>query len=272
MTLQTSNSLQNISNKRLSVQIALTGLSFLVRNNDRTEVLLFSEKSFDTTRTPEELLLELDTLFAEHLSFDTNFESVSVVYANSEYTIVPASLFDETKASDYLKFNSKILSNDFIAWDSLDARDMKVVYVPYVNINNYLFEKFGSFDYFHSTTLLLKTLKSPTFDKQTLVQVLVRDGVFDLIVQKGGKLVLCNSYPFKTPEDFIYYILFAFEQLKLNPDEVKVEFMGAISENDDHFAIAHTYIRNLSFYEPSVNVIQLGESLPHQHFLLKNCP
>lgn len=270
MTLQTSNSLEILSNKRLSVQISLTGLSFLVTNLAKTKVLHFSEIKYKNPRTPEELLLDIANFFSEEISSLESLESLRVIYANSEYSCVPAPLFDETKAGDYLKFNSKILIDDFISWDTVESRDLNVVYVPYVNINNYLLDTYGSFEYYHSTTVLLELLKRNRFSETATVHLHVRTDNFDVVIQEHGNLLLCNTYHYKTPEDFIYYVLFCFEQLELNPETTKVVLMGAIIKGDDLYDIAFNYIRHISFFEDSGNELEITDTSDYMHILLKN--
>nr|WP_290629217.1 DUF3822 family protein [Altibacter sp.] len=232
--------------KKLSVQIALTGLSFLVSNPDTKEPMFYTEKKFSSPHTPEELLLELQRSFSEYKELEHPTE-VILLYATNVYAPVPLSLFDETKASEYLKFNSKILANDYISHDTLESAGTVVVYIPYVNINNYIFDRFGSFQYYHATTVLLRSfLASEKHSRDAKVFVHVTETHFDLLVLKEGTLQLCNSYLYKTPEDFVYYILFCFEQLNLNPETVPVTFVGSISEESDLYHIVYRYIRNVT--------------------------
>ncbi|MEM7087595.1 MAG: DUF3822 family protein, partial [Bacteroidota bacterium] len=156
MTSLPTNNITNNQPKRLSVQITLTGLSFLIASEDGA-VLFFTEKNFDTTHTPEELLFELRSIVADNDVLKEDFTSVSLIYTTLNYSLVPTSLFDENKASEYLKFNTKILSNDFISYDEIEGQNAVVVYVPLVNINNFMFEQYGSFTYYHSSTLLVQS-------------------------------------------------------------------------------------------------------------------
>ena len=98
MTLKKSNITPNI-HSRLSVQVSLTGLSFLVTDPDTREMLFFSEKKFNASRTPEELLLAIEEEIDQVEALQPIFEIVNVVYANNVYSNVPTALFDETKAS-----------------------------------------------------------------------------------------------------------------------------------------------------------------------------
>ncbi|MFK5983488.1 MAG: DUF3822 family protein [Flavobacteriaceae bacterium] len=271
MTLQNSNiDLKN--NKKLSVQVTLSGLSFLVTNLITKELVYFSEKILPQTTTPEELLIILQNSFSETLELQGLFNEVVIIYATELYSIVPTSLFEESKASEYLKFNSKILANDFIAFDQLENNDITIVYIPFVNINNYLFDRFGHFNYYHSNTLLLKyLLKKDKHYSLPKVYINVYVNSFDIIVINNGKLSLCNSYTYKTPEDFIYYILFCLEQLKLNPDTIDLVLSGLIEKNNDNYNILFNYVRNVSFstYKKEL-ILNTSESKSvHRNLILK---
>lgn len=267
MRNQKINSLITNQNCRLSVQISLTGLSFLVSSLEGEPVYFF-EKEFDNAHNPEELLFELQQLFKNKEELRHEFTKVVLIYTTNNYSLVPSSLFDENKVSEYLKFNTKILSNDFISHDFIDNHDAVVVYVPFININNYIFEKYGSFEYYHSASLLLKyLLSSEKHAKDTKVHLHITREQFECIIINQGNLQLCNSYTYKTPEDFIYYVLFCFEQLKLNPDTIETIVFGAISETDDIFKVLYTYIRNVHFME--VNLPEISEVKNHEQYLLK---
>ncbi len=272
MTLQTINKNKSNEYKRLSVQVSLTGLSFLVSHTDTKDTLYFTEKVFDRNYTPEELLFEIQQLLAREEELQKDFSEVVIIYATNMYTVVPSSLFDDSRPSDYLKFNAKILANDFITHDEVDNHQMVVVYVPFVNINNYFFDQYGSFQYFHSASILLKTI----LDTERHVQgkkafIHVRKEEFDMLVLDEGVLQLCNSYIFKTPEDFIYYVLFSLEQLHCNPDAIDTVLSGSIQNNDPLYEICYRYIRNISFHTFNFSGIRFAEDAKaHEHLILKS--
>lgn len=246
---------------RLSVQVALNGLSFLI-SDDQGKKLDFQKEKWKHSITPEELLIELEKLF-DKLPENHSFSEVKVVYTTPVHTVVPESLFDESKGSEYLKFSSKILLNDYVANDQLQTEDLRIVYVPFMNINNAIFEKFGSFDYYHAITVLLETFFNHHQRDQLEVYVHVRESFFDCIILNKGKLQLCNSYPYTSPEDFLYYLLFVLEQLELNPDEVKVLFCGNISKDDSLYSLAYEYIRNISFFDDAKEPDEVPFILKH---------
>ncbi|PID88815.1 MAG: hypothetical protein CSB02_00800 [Bacteroidia bacterium] len=90
-----------------------------------------------------------------------------------------------------------------------------------------------------------------------------------LSVYEGSKLWLSNSYTFHTKEDFIYYILLAYKQLEMNPNEDKLYLLGQVSRQSQLFDICWQYIRHVEFFPP--NNQQLLSNMPkaaHQHYIL----
>ncbi|MEZ4857752.1 MAG: DUF3822 family protein [Flavobacteriaceae bacterium] len=266
-TLQKINSSNTNQIDRLSVQVTLCGLSFLISSSE-TDKAFVIKQPFDVTKTPEELLEALEIAFKKEEKLKQAFTSVTVLFGSQYYTLVPSSLFEETKASEYLKFNTKILPNDFISFDEVETHDMKLVYIPFANVINYVFDKFGDFKYFHTTTVLLKHfLEKEKFTLGSLVILHVEQDWFDCFVFNNGALQLCNSYPYKTPEDFIYFVLFVFEQLNINPETSMVKLCGAISTESSLYKILYKYIRHISFVENTSFLIENEQ--PQENLALK---
>jgi hypothetical protein len=264
-----TNSDSSQAHKRLSVQVSLTGLSFLVYTPDRH--IHFQKKiSLGRSGTPEELQETLQTCLDNWEALQHDFDKVTLLYATNVYTMVPSVLFDEKRASDYLKFNSKLLGNDYVAHEAVGKHDMVTVYIPLMNLNNYLFDRFGSFEYYHSATLLVSYLLDLHKNNNRHRAFLhIEDGFFNLVLLKHGTLQLCNSYSFQTPEDFLYYVLFTFEQLGTNPETIETFLLGEIQEGDHLYNIAYRYIRHLSFWEDESLPKELGETPQHEQFVQK---
>ncbi|WP_299897626.1 DUF3822 family protein [uncultured Aquimarina sp.] len=255
----------------LSIQVSLNGLSFCIANSEK-EIIALEQDNFGIHLSPEQVLDKIKYVFDHHPKFNNDFESVEVIYQNDLYTCVPKALFDEEQLKEYLKYNIKVLENDFIAYDELHQHDIIIVYVPYANINNFFFDTFGTFTYRHAATMLVDTLlaKEKNSDS-TKIYAHMNAASFDLVITSKGKLLLTNSYLYANEEDFLYYVMFAAEQLRLNPEEFELIFLGDITERSSCYTIAYTYIRHISFGKRS-NLINLSEEIStiheHEHYLL----
>ncbi|WP_299311255.1 DUF3822 family protein [uncultured Aquimarina sp.] len=257
----------------LSIQVSLNGLSFCTVNSDN-EIITLEQDDFGIHLSPEQVLEKIKYNFDHNTNLRHNFDIVEVIYQNDLYTCVPKALFNSESLKDYLKHNIKVLGNDFIAYDELDQHEIVIVYIPYTNINNFFFETFGSFTYKHSATILIdNVLAKEKNNETTRVFAHMNSRTFDLVITNKGKLLLSNSYIHETSEDFLYYIMFAAEQLRLNPEEFTLVFLGDISKNSPCYTIAYKYIRHVDFGNRNNNTI-FSEALPpiddHQHFVLLN--
>ncbi|WP_299439195.1 DUF3822 family protein [uncultured Aquimarina sp.] len=263
----------NISGAKyiLSIQVSLNGLSFCIINSDK-EVISLEQDNFGISLSPEQVLEKIKYIFDHNHHLKLDFDTVEVIYQNDLYTCVPKALFDKELLKDYLKYNVKVFENDFIAYDELDQHEIAIVYIPYTNINNYFFETFGSFTYKHASTILIDSILSKEKNSETTrVFAHMNSKSFDIVVVTKGKLLLNNSYIYETNEDFLYYIMFTAEQLRLNPEEFQLILLGDISKDSTCYKIAHKYIRHVDFGSRN-NTIKTSETLPliddHQHFVL----
>ncbi|GGZ70603.1 DUF3822 family protein [Algibacter mikhailovii] len=244
----TNNSNKIIKSLELSIQISLSGLSFCILQRDSNTIIKLRSINFEKSLTPFEVLDCLKDLFSNDPDLQNTFQKVSIIHDNDISAQVPKDLFDETYLADYLKFNSKILKSDFITYDAIIANNCINVYVPYININNFVYEKFGTFTFKHVSTILIEALHNLEKNKKsTKIYINVCRLHFELVVFINGELHLYNSYKYNTSEDFIYYILFVAEQLDLNPQVFDLVFLGEIDKNDDLYQICYKYIRNISF-------------------------
>jgi len=269
MTQQTNNSNQ-ISHKALSIQISLNGLSFCILNTQNNSVLEIEHELFGKKITPFELLDAVKDAFNTKKWLDDSFNTVQVTHVNELSTLVPKPLFNEEAVADYLKLNSKILKTDFITFDTISLNDTVNVYVPYVNVNNYIYERFGDFTYKHYSTILIeKILVQEKNASDNKMYIHVNDTHFEIIITKKGDLALYNTFEYQTAEDFIYYVLFTAEQLELNPEVIETVLLGSIIEADALYNILYKYVRNISFGRRKDDIIVTKDiKNNHSHFTL----
>ena len=232
----------------LSIQISLNGLSFCMLNRSTNYITYLKHFEKEKKLSPFEALDFLKHLFNSELELQQNFNNIHVIYVNELATLVPKALFNENLLADYLKFNSKILKTDFIAHDALEINNSINVYVPYVNINNFIYDTFGSFTYNHFSSILIeKILQKEKHAEDNKIYIHVNKEHFEIVVTDKGALVLYNTFEYSSKEDFIYYTLFTIEQLKLNPEKIHLIFLGDVDKESDLYTMAYKYIRHISF-------------------------
>lgn len=228
--------------KRLILKVGLKGMSYAIFDSLTSKIIHVEAIAFKNHVSTEE---ELKLAFETNLALTENYDEVTVIHDNNLSTFVPIALFEEELLGSYLQYNTKVFETDLFAFDELPQHQMNTVYVPYVNINNFLLDQFATFDYKHSSTILVsKFLELSKNNEQKQMFVYFSEGRFEIVVVQNQKLLLYNSFDYLTSTDFIYYLLFTAEQLQLNPEIFPLHLLGEITDQDENFKIAYKYVRN----------------------------
>lgn len=233
--------------KKLSIQVSLTGLSFCCFDTLNDTIISFDEVRFDTIDKGIKIEELFSDAFEKHSELSESYDDVMIIHNNNLSTLVPTALFDENFLGSYLQYNTKVFETDFFAFDEISNYQINSVYIPYVNMNNYFIDKFGSFDYKHANSVLVSKLMDESKNNDVKTMWLhFAQGHFEIIVIQNQKLLLFNSFEYQSPEDFLYYLLFTAEQLQMNPENFPLELIGDITPDSPFYKIAYKYIRNIN--------------------------
>lgn len=260
--------------KELSIQVNLNGLSFCILNRTSNTIEFLNSIQFHHKLNPFDVLNRLKTELSANSVFSDEFDTITVIHQNELSTLVPKELYDESNKADYLKFNTKILKTDFITHDEIAVNESVNVYIPYININNYIFETFGEFTYKHSSTVLLDSvLQKANESNSTEVYLHVNTTMIEVAVVENKKLQLFNVFEYHSKEDFIYYVLFVFEQLKLDAETTVIHLSGRVDKNDELYKLLYTYVRHVEFEKLNYNYNfseKVDKDQLHHNYLILN--
>jgi hypothetical protein len=259
----------NYENIKLSIQVSLNGLSFCALSKDEKRIVFFRDIVFSRKLNPAQVLQQIEKQYEQEPFLSNGTPEVIVLFSNELYSLVPTEFFDEENASEYLKYNTKILDTDYVAKDDIVSAEIVNIYIPYTNINNFFFDRYGEFEYRHSVSVLADEFHIQNrFQKEgTRVYLNCFPGGYDLLVYQQGKLILANSFNCSSREDFIYYLLFCAEQLDLDPSSFELILLGRIREKSDYYQIAYTYVKEINFLQSSFGYIFNGKEEPPRGYM-----
>ena len=234
----------------LSIKISLFGFDLMLSNHVDNSIIDYKKYNFNKKALPEDLTAELDSFLNKSKIDFSNIINIKLIVSNKLSCLIPKELFDEKLSLDYLKFNSKLIKNDFASNDFIEELEAYNVYLPFINVNNYLIERFGSFEYYHHSTILLrKIVKMTTNSTKSMLFANIERENFQVIIFKNKNLLYYNNFEYQTKEDILYFILFVIEQNKEIKTETKLNILGSISENDKTFSYLSKFIRNIEIDE-----------------------
>ena len=232
--------------KSLSLIIIISSkeLKVLLRNSVDSKFINQSNSVFPDKININEILSELKNILNEFNLL--NIIKVTLILNNKLSVLVPKDFFNEENCLDYLKFNSRLLKNDTASFDYIEEFEVHNVFITYGNVTNYLIEKFGSFEFFHYSTVLLKKLYSDTpKDKIARIYVNINKSYLNIIVFKGKELNYYNTFDYETKDDILYFILFVIEQNKLINNETKMKLIGEEKIIKNYYDYLSKFIKNL---------------------------
>ena len=232
--------------KSLSLIIIISSkeLKVLLRNSVDSKFINQSNSVFPDKININEILSELKNILNEFNLL--NIIKVTLILNNKLSVLVPKDFFNEENCLDYLKFNSRLLKNDTASFDYIEEFEAHNVFITYGNVTNYLIEKFGSFEFFHYSTVLLKKLYSDTpKDKIARIYVNINKSYLNIIVFRGKELNYYNTFDYETKDDILYFILFVIEQNKLINNETKMKLIGEEKIIKNYYDYLSKFIKNL---------------------------
>lgn len=252
--MQLTTTSPNESIKKLSVLIHQDGLSFYTYNS--SGILDTLHKEFKHSANPIEILQSIEDCFEEEALLDSAFAKATLLYHHNIFTSVPASLYNEDHRVDYLKYNSRILETDVLSVDKhIGNLDLHSVYIAYSNINNYFFDKYGSYEYFHYSSRILECRSKEETALQPQVYLDIQKSHFYLTIFNHGKLVAHNLFPHDAVEDILYYTMFTTHHNDLDPETMRM-ILCTEHKEEELFDLLYTYVRYVSYVEDYPNYLE----------------
>lgn len=253
---------KNTDNYIMTIQHSLDGLSFVIF--DLAEQKFVALKHYHISGKDialEDLLIELQE--KESWKLD-GFKNVNIIIDNNKNTFVPKDYFQEEMKGNYL--SSLNINDTNVLTDSIDEHNLVNVYSSNENLN-FLDE---NVKIFHSSSILVKKLIKEFSGRNAEARafVNVKNNSYELIIINNDKLIFHNYFNFNTKEDFIYFILFTFDQLNIDHESIPLYFMGFIEEKSPIVELCSRYIRNIRFFnrDNDFNYINELNSVPYYYY------
>ena len=237
----------------LLIKLGSYNLSLILSDTKGNIIQYISEK-FEEKIEPKKLSEKLDLVINKSQIINSNVIKVKLIVLNKLSSLVPLNLFQEELSLEYLKFNSKLIDGDFAAHDLIDEIEAVNVFLPFVNVNNYLLEKFGSFNYYHYSTILIKKLIKYNSSKEVSIYANIQSNNFHVIILKNKKLIYYNIFDFKEKEDILYFLLFVLKQNKIDQNKYKLSMLGKIKKESETYLLLTKFINNIEILNPKEEI------------------
>jgi translation initiation factor IF-1 len=227
-----NNHINHIS-KELSILVSMYGLSFMLNNKNTGEKKFFEyEFEFKNSSAFKTKLLEI---IQERDILTDSFHQINIIHHNLLNTLIPETIFDKNHLSLLLKQNIKLLPDDIVLYNSISDFQLYNIYIPYRFITDYFISHKTVFNW-HSGTLFLNTIKQiKKFEKQPPIyeiylNIFLKD--FQISIFKNDKLLLFNGFEYQDTDEFLYYLFYVMETLKIKEKDSLIYITGIDKTNE----------------------------------------
>ena len=227
----------NINNSEqyhLSVQIGLTHLTYCIINKTTKNVEYFNNIYSDN---------HIETINKDDI-LKINFASSSVSFSNFPCVLVPNEFYKEEESKEILAVMHDL--HEIIKSDLLAEINANLIYTVPNEIYDIVYTFFPDSEQKAQQTILIEQFNKIKNTKDS-AYLYLENNILNITAFKKEQLIFNNSFNFRTKEDLLYFTLFTFEQLKLDPEKVVTKIYGEINKEDANYQILYEYIRNIKF-------------------------
>jgi hypothetical protein len=242
-----------ISSYNLYLQISNHVFRFCITDVVKNRCLHLEDYKISFISHPNQLIQQLERLYDEHHLLKAGFwKSIWLAVKNVNFSLVPNSLFDKNFLKEYISINTSLCSmpDEAYYYYTQKSTDAVNIFSADKKIVDWFSKTYPSKNIrvVHYTSSLIEGVMIHGSEER-LVYLQVEQNYVTIIVKHKKTLEFCNSFYFYTAEDFIYFVMFVFEQLQLSQEETEVVVWGEITPDSLVYNKLIKYIRNVSLGE-----------------------
>ncbi|HLP04839.1 MAG TPA: DUF3822 family protein [Paludibacter sp.] len=214
--METKPGLFNNTRYNLSIRFGSDGFSLYIR--DENDLLVSSKKVQAPLFTMPEEAIAL--LLAKETETRPVIDRIRIIAETDNYTFVPDMVFRPADMESLLYFLKKPEPAEQVMYQAIAKWGVVNVFSLPKALYKAILNTFPEAKIEHHTGYLLDGKIKPRAGSS--LHIFIRSKNMDCIGISNGDLILANSFPFATPEDFAYHALNIFEQLSLDIEKCRV--------------------------------------------------
>ena len=188
---------------------------------------------------------------------NNRYYQTAVAYDANESVQIPAAVYKYEYGQLHLDaLHGKTIHTNTIS-ENIPSLNLYNIYRLPATLHSSISRKFLSGKFWHLYTVILKNLPSRQGGS---IFIDFKTDEFSVVILKDNKLLLCQTFAYTAPEDVLYYLLKACQQLGLSQQQVQLFLAGLIEKDSALYRELYKYFINLEF-ESLSNEIKLTTAL-----------
>lgn len=240
--------LEKLNQYILSCEISATSFLCTVIEPIDNENISFEKYEFPSHQESISTSDYLASIYETHDFLKSlKWKSIDIIIDSQLFTLIPLDLFNKEYTSRYLQLAKGCQLTELEEIHAYKHEDLGIVnlYSSDRELYNWLSDTYTlvEVNFIHKTSQLINSGKCA--NKAQTAFIHFGNQYFTIIVMADGALKYCNRFAYKTSEDLVYYVLFAMNELEIEPDEIKLKLNGNIVETSNDFDLLRQYLPNV---------------------------
>ena len=240
--------IEKLNQYTLSCEISESSFYYKIIEQIDNEVIVTKKYEFPKQKEAVSITDYLTSIYETHDFLKSlKWKSIEIIIDNQSFTLIPLELFKKEYTNRYLQLAKGQQLSDSEEVHTYVHEDLGIVntYSSDRDLYNWLSNTYPlvGMTFKHKTSQLIEfgvfTSKAQTaflyFGNQH----------FTMVITANGNLKFCNRFAYKTPQDLVYYVLFAMHELEIEPDEIILRVNGNITKQSEDFELLNQYLPNV---------------------------
>ena len=213
------------------------------------------------TNDPIEIADAVKQIFREQRVLEKKFRKIYISWSSEESALLTEELYRKGNHETALHLLYGDISNETVLTDLVADKNIYNIYFIPAVIHNVITAQFPMAIITHQYSLLLKQID----ERSSMLQVIFYPDkiIATLIVE--GKLLLMQTYHYRSAADIIYHLLNIYKQFDVNP---ALQVQGMIEENTELHKKLKQYFPDIVFYKAQSEYVIAAdiEKIPAHYF------
>ncbi len=254
------------SSYELSILLGMDSFAYMV-SDDTQQVLALRDYALEQARTGRRLT-EVEQIINGDKHLKGAHRNIRIACVEAAATFIPERLYNPIEKKSYLEQLTELSPAQQVRTDDLLHYGLKTVYPLDRGTEDLLQRFFPGGRIFHIHSALLHGIwETELSDGQARLFVNVHGADAQVLLLRGRKLVFANLFHYESSKDFLYYVMLAFDQFQLDPENTPLRLSGRLVEDSEIYRLLQRYVRLLDFLKPPA-FFSLGPKLNREpgHF------
>lgn len=234
--------------RSLAILLSHNTLSYITKITDGDSISFSDVYDYSVDFTNQNKTeIEIEHELRSNLTLLQDYDFVHICFLSTSINVVPNNLLKQP-LEDFLSisnYNPIQLAIDC----PLENEEASIVYNIHYPLKDVLLSlpNLQNARLYHSGKFLIDYGKINSKDDEIYINLMHQK--LEVCILSKGKFIFYNLFETKTKEDFLFYILYALNQLNISPNSVSLIAFGDLLNSPDYYDTLKKYVRNITFNE-----------------------